>query len=65
MISFVEDPQEPLWHGLGLVAIMCSVEWAYTLVFHQYIHRMFSLGMNCRAILVNAIFVKVSRSELS
>uniref|UniRef100_A0A8R1XX01 ABC-type glutathione-S-conjugate transporter n=2 Tax=Onchocerca volvulus TaxID=6282 RepID=A0A8R1XX01_ONCVO len=58
LISYIEDLKRPLWMGIAISFAMFMVALIQSMILHQYFHKMFTLGMNVRSVLTNAVYVK-------
>ena len=58
LIAFVQNLDEPYWHGIVYAFILLSVSILQSVVLHQYFQRGFVLGMNIRTALVSIIYRK-------
>ena len=58
LIAFVQNLNEPYWHGIVYAFILLSVSILQSVVLHQYFQRGFVLGMNIRTALVSIIYRK-------
>lgn len=61
IISFLSDPDAPLWHGLAWVGASLAVAIMQSLCLQAYFMRCLTIGMNVRAAVVDAIFDKTLR----
>ncbi|XP_060863090.1 multidrug resistance-associated protein 1-like isoform X2 [Metopolophium dirhodum] len=61
LISFVENPTEPIWRGYFYIFLMTVTAMLQTLILYQYYHRMYLVGMRVRTSLTSAIYRKALR----
>jgi multidrug resistance-associated protein (MRP) len=61
LIAYVQTEGEYQWHGYALAVILLLSNLLYNILLHQYFHRGFRMGMNCRSMLVSALFNKSLR----
>ncbi|WKY16856.1 hypothetical protein Q1695_001460 [Nippostrongylus brasiliensis] len=58
LISFIQNPNQPLWVGITIATGMFLVAVIQSMILHQYFHLMFRLGMNIRSVLTSAVYSK-------
>ncbi|KAI6652539.1 Multidrug resistance-associated protein 1 [Oopsacas minuta] len=58
LIGFVQNVNEPYWHGIVYAFILLGVSVLQSILLHQYFQKGFVLGMNIRTALVNIIYRK-------
>ena len=58
LIAFVQNVDEPYWHGIVYAFILLAVSILQSVILHQYFQRGFVLGMNIRTALVSIIYRK-------
>ena len=58
IINFVQNPDEPYWHGLVFAAVIFSSSVIRSLFYHQHFDIVFRLGMNIRAALISIVYRK-------
>ena len=61
MISFVQNTDEPYWHGIVYALLLISVSIIQSIFFHQHFDVVFRLGMNIRCSLISMIYRKSLR----
>ena len=58
LIAFVQNVDEPYWHGIVYAFILLTVSMLQSVILHQYFIKGFVLGMNIRTALVSIIYRK-------
>jgi ABC-type multidrug transport system fused ATPase/permease subunit len=60
LLGIISDKHAPshLWRGLFFCGLMFCSAFVQSMLSHQYMHRMFRIGMNIRSVLTAAIFTK-------
>ena len=64
LISFVSDPKEPLWRGLGYAFILFFSSMAQSLIGSQNMYYGNLIRLKMRACLTNAIYKKVTTKDM-
>jgi ABC-type multidrug transport system fused ATPase/permease subunit len=58
LITFIQTPSEPLWHGLMYAAIMGFASVIQSLFIHMYFFRVFRVGQQIRASIAGLVYRK-------
>ena len=61
MIVFMQNPDEPYWHGVVYAVLLVLVSIIQSLFFNQHFDVVFRLGMNIRSSLISIIYRKSLR----
>eukprot|EP01128_Nolandella_sp_AFSM9_P006332 TRINITY_DN3225_c5_g1_i1.p1 TRINITY_DN3225_c5_g1~~TRINITY_DN3225_c5_g1_i1.p1 ORF type:complete len:1698 (-),score=443.16 TRINITY_DN3225_c5_g1_i1:254-4717(-) len=61
IVAFINDPTQPIWHGLLYVLAMFTFSMTQSLFINKYFHMIYRVNMNIKAALISAVYEKSMR----
>jgi ATP-binding cassette, subfamily C (CFTR/MRP), member 1 len=58
MINYLRSPDDPMWHGIALAAIVTASQLAMSLCLRHYFFKCYTTGLRIRTAVVVAVYQK-------